>query len=99
MKILWICCNESIGDELVEILDSDGLRGYSVIQRVLGKDEAGGRVHWGNAVFPGMDWIFMISGEDAAVSKILERVRTFSEIPYVARAGLKAFLHEAEEVI
>ncbi len=52
MKMLWIICNESIGEELMErVLDSNGVEGYTVWRDVLGKDNVGNKTHWG-MLFP-----------------------------------------------
>ena len=43
MKMLWITCNESVAEEVMEILDREGVSGYSVIQNVLNRDHKKGR--------------------------------------------------------
>lgn len=100
MKMLWIFCSESIGEELMEqVLDRDGIEGYTVWRDVLGKDNIGPKTHWGNAVFPGLNWVFMIFGEEGAINGVIERYRVFREKPYVRKTGIKAFVHDAEEVL
>ena len=53
MKMLWILCNESIGEDVSELLDSAGARSYTVWTDVLGRDNEGDKTHWGTSVFPG----------------------------------------------
>ncbi len=99
MKMLWMICNESIGEELMEkVLDRDGVEGYTVWRDVLGKDNVGSKTHWGDAVFPGLNWVFMIFGPDEMIDGVKKRYNTFREEPYVKKAGIKAFIHDAEEV-
>ena len=100
MNMLWIICNESIAGDLMEqVLDRDGIEGYTVWRDVLGKDNTGVKTHWGNAVFPGLNWAFMISGSDTVLDGVLRRLKAFREESYVRKAGLKAFMHKAEEVL
>lgn len=100
MRMLWIICSESIGEELMEkVLDVDGVEGYTVWRDVLGKDNKGNKTHWGDAVFPGLNWIFMIFGSNEMIDGLKERYRVFREEPYVKKAGIKAFIHDAEEVL
>lgn len=99
MRMLWIMCNESVGEDLMErVLDSDGVEGYTVWRDVLGKDNVGNKTHWGDAVFPGLNWVFMIFGSEAMIDGVIERYKAFKEEPYVRNAGIKAFIHDAEEV-
>ncbi|MBN1333233.1 MAG: hypothetical protein JW971_05685 [Synergistales bacterium] len=99
MKMLWITCNESVSEEIIEILDRDGVSGYSVIQDVLNKDNKRGRSHWDNAVFPGKNWSFMIFCRDENACTIVDKLREFSTRPYVQKAGIKIFMNDAEEII
>jgi hypothetical protein len=100
MKMLWIICNESIGEELMErVLDNNGVEGYTVWRDVLGKDNVGNKTHWGDAVFPGRNWVFMIFGTDETLEGGMDRYRNFKEEPYVRKAGIKAFINNAKEVV
>lgn len=100
MSMLWIICNESIAEDLMEqVLDRDGIEGYTVWRDVLGKDNAGPKTHWGNAVFPGLNWAFMVFGSETTLKGVMRRLKVFREEPYVRQAGIKAFLHKAEEVV
>ncbi len=99
MKMVWITCNESISEELMEILDSDGIAGYTVWKDVLGKDNRGSNTHWDNAVFPGKNWAFMIFCQDSNACRLREKLKDFRERPYVKKAGIKAFINDSEEII
>ena len=99
MKMLWIICNESIREELMErMLDRDGVEEYTVWRDVLGKDNVGNKTHWDDAVFPGLNWVFMIFGSEGTIDGVIERYKTFKEEPYARKAGIKAFIHSADEV-
>lgn len=99
MKMVWIICNESIAEEVMEILDNDGISGYTVWQDVLGKDTRNGRNHWGNDIFPGRNWVFMILCEEANVSSLKDKLKNFEKDPYIKKAGLKVLMNNAEEIL
>jgi hypothetical protein len=99
MKILWILCNESINQEVMECLDSSGAKAYTVWTDVLGKDNEGDKTHWGSAVFPGKNWTFMICDDCDCVDEIIEKLRELKKQKYVRKAGLKAFVQRAEEAL
>ncbi len=97
--MLWITCNESISEELMEILDNVGVKGYTVWKDVLGKDNQGEKTHWGNAVFPGKEWVFMIFCEDENTCSLKEELEKFSRKDYISKAGIRVFINNAEELI
>jgi len=99
LKMVWIFCNESIAGEVMDILDNDGIAGYTVWQNVLGRDIRTGKTHWGNDVFPGKNWVFMIFCGDEDITGLKEKFKTFEENPYVRRAGIKVLMNNAEEII
>ena len=45
MKFVWIFCNQSIAPEVIELLDSLEVDGYTVWRHVLGHHR-GCRKHW-----------------------------------------------------
>ena len=55
MKLLWVLCNESIAEEVKELLDALPASGYTVWQGILGTSLDGG-TRWGDAVWPGKNW-------------------------------------------
>lgn len=97
MKMLWILCNESIGEDVSELLDSAGARSYTVWTDVLGRDNEGDKTHWGTYVFPGKNWVFMICDDCGCVDKIIEKLKEMKQKEYVRQAGLKVFIQKAEE--
>jgi|GEM_PF-205636 nitrogen regulatory protein PII len=99
MKMLWILCNESIGEDVSELLDSAGARSYTVWTDVLGKDNEGDKTHWGTSVFPGKNWAFMICDDCGCVDKIIEKLREMKQKEYVRQAGLKVFIQKTEEAL
>ncbi len=52
MKFVWIFCNESISLEVMDLLETLDVEGYTVWRHVLGSHR-GCRTHWGDEVWPG----------------------------------------------
>jgi len=98
MKLLWILCNESIAEEVREVLDGVPIRGYSVLQGVLGAS-SGGEAHWGDAVWPGKNWAFMAVEEEAPSERLVVLLGKMKEEDHVRRAGLKVFIQDVREVL
>ncbi len=98
MKLLWILCNESIAEEVKELMDGVPLSGYTVWQGVFGTSESGG-THWGDAVWPGLNWAFMVVEEEPRSSRILSLLADLKARPEIRKAGLRVFSQEVEAVL
>ena len=98
MKLVWILCNESIAEEVREILDSVPICGYTVWQGVLGTS-SGGDAHWGDSVWPGKNWAFMAVDEEGRTSRLVSLLEGLKEHDHARRAGLKAFIQEVREAV
>jgi len=98
MKVLWVCCNETIAEDVMECLDSSGLKGYAVWKDMLQKDNVGDKTHWGDGVFPGKNWAFMTCGDEEKIGCAIKRLEGLRQEPYVLEAGLEAYVWEAESV-
>lgn len=98
MRLTWILCNESIADEVREVLDRVPITGYTVWEGVLGTS-SGGEDHWGDAVWPGKNWAFMAVDEEGRSNRLIELLEKLKREEHVRRAGLKAFVQEAREVL
>lgn len=98
MKAIWILCNESISDDVIGLLETDGVTGYTVWDNVLGCHH-GCRTHWNNPVFPGRNRAFFVAGTDEVIAKLAERLRVLKERPEIHHAGIKAFVQPLEEAL
>ncbi|WP_024823042.1 MULTISPECIES: PG0541 family transporter-associated protein [Aminobacterium] len=99
MKMFWIFCNESVAEDLMEVLNKNGITGYFVWKNVLFRDNVSGKTHWDDAIYPGKDWAFMVFCGDEDVLVLKEKLTHLEEEPYIKQAGIKAFVAEAEKVL
>ena len=98
MKLLWILCNESISEEVKEVLEAVPVSGYTVWQGILGTSLDGG-TRWGDAVWPGRNWAFMVVDGEEKTRRLLASLGEMKKLPHVEKAGLKAVLQDAEEAL
>jgi len=98
VKVLWVCCSEAIAPDVMECLDKAGTKGYAVWRDMLHKDNVGDKTHWGDGIFPGKDWAFMVCCEEETVREAVRLLKALREQQYVAEAGLEAYILDAESV-
>lgn len=98
MKAVWILCNESISEDVIDLLERNGVEGYTVWDNVLGCHH-GCRTHWNNAVFPGRNRAFFVVGREEVICGLAVRLRQLKAREDIHQAGLKAFVQPVEEEI
>jgi hypothetical protein len=90
-----ISYNEAMDMEVMEVIDSSGVKGYSKINGTFGKGTLSG-THLGDDIFPGRNNMLFIACEDtAAVKKILAGVAEIRS--KLSHEGIKAFVLPLEE--
>ncbi len=95
MKAVIIAYNEALRDELMEILEKNGVQGYTLWTQVLGKGVASGP-HLMTTVWPVANHVLLCVVEEAVASRLLDEVRGLrSEFSF---EGVKAFQFSIEAV-
>lgn len=95
MKMIMISYNESIEEEVTEVLTNCGLKNYTRINGVFGRGETSG-THLGNDIWPGRNNLLLVVGEKKASQQLLACIRELRK--KLGQEGLKAFLWDLEEV-
>lgn len=79
MKLILIFYHVEYDEDLMEILEKAGIRGYSKIERILGKGK-GSQPRWDTAVWPGFNNLLMIGIEQEGVREaFLEELKKYSD--------------------
>lgn len=100
LKVLWIMCNESLAPEVREILDAvDTIEGYSVWEGLYGADKPNRKARWGDSVWPGYNWAFWVTGEEAALLPLVEKLKILKSTEMGRIAGIKAWMQNIEAVM
>lgn len=94
LKMVMICYNEAIDDEVMEILENCVMKNYTKIVSVFGKGASSG-THLGNDIWPGRNNILYVACDDAQAKKMLGCVRELRKT--LASEGIKAFAWNLEE--
>ncbi|MCX6355297.1 MAG: hypothetical protein NTZ78_10400 [Candidatus Aureabacteria bacterium] len=95
MKMVMLCYNEAIDDEVMETLQGCELQNYTKVVAVFGKGTTSG-THLGNDIWPGRNNILYIACEDATAKKLLCSVGDLRK--QLGMEGIKAFAWKIEEV-
>lgn len=94
MKMVMICFNEAMDDEVMEALEGCALLNYTKIVGALGKGTASG-THHGNDIWPGLNNLLFVAGEEEKTRKLLGCVRALRE--RLRAEGIKAFVWDLSE--
>jgi nitrogen regulatory protein PII len=95
MKLVMICYNEAIDDEVEEVLDSAGANCYTKWTKVLGKGTTSGP-HLYSHIWPkANNVIATIVSEDIAAT-LFKNVRQLRK--KLSTEGIKAFMWEIEDI-
>ena len=95
MKAIFISYGQAYDQEIVQILEEAGQRGFTRWVDIGGRGTETGIPHYGNHTWPSMNNAILTIVEDSMVEPILEKVRLkdaeFQDI------GLRAFVWNIEQ--
>jgi len=97
MKAVFITYNQSITEEIQEILNSLSIRGYTQWTNIKGRGTEKGEPHEGTHTWPELNNAHMTMIEDEKVSILLEKLHAFDQ--KVVQQGLRAFVWNIESSI
>lgn len=92
-KMVMIAYNEAIDVDVMEMVETCGLKNYTKIMGVFGKGEASG-THLGDDIWPGRNNILYIACGDKEAEMLLSCVRKARG--KLSREGIKAFVMPLE---
>ncbi|QAT17564.1 hypothetical protein BU251_07460 [Candidatus Velamenicoccus archaeovorus] len=95
MMMTMITYNEAIDDEVMEILESCGVKNYTKIKGVFGKGETSG-THLGDDIWPGRNNILYAACQDNEARQLILYVKELRK--KLGKEGVKAFVLPLEEM-
>lgn len=95
MKMVMVVYNEAIDIEVMELLESCALKGYTQIKSVYGCGRASG-THLGNDIWPGRNNLLYLACEEKEARQFLSCVRELRK--KIGKEGIKAFILPLEEI-
>ena len=97
MKAIFIAYNQAYNEEIVNLLEDCGQRGYTLWNEIGGRGSVEGEPHLGSHAWPTQNHAVLTVLDDALVPKVMARLRqTDSEN---ALLGLRAFVLPVEEAL
>lgn len=97
MKMVLISYYVGIEEELMELLSSLGIEGYTKWERALGRGRTSGP-HLGTHIWPKTNALLSIALEDLQASQLIEKLQELKGTP-LGREGIKAFLWPLEKMV
>ena len=95
MKLVLICYNEAVDQEVLEVLDDVNVEGYTKWTKILGKGKASGP-HLYSHIWPKANNVVVTVVSEQMAAAILDRVRKMRE--KLSSEGVKAFMWDVQDV-
>ena len=97
MKAIFIAYNQAYGEEIVELLDEYGQRGFTQWIDIQGRGGDKGEPHYGNHAWPSMCSGIITMVDDNKVDIVLEKLHAMDVA--TEKLGLRAFVWNIEQSI
>ena len=97
MKAVFIAYNQSITEEVQEILDNQSIRGYTQWTETFGRGSVKGDMHEGTHTRPEMNNVHLTIVEEKKVDALLHDLQVLNS--KVEEQGLRAFVWNIEQTI
>ena len=95
VKLVLICCNEAVDQEVLDVLDEVDVQGYTKWTKVLGKGKTSGP-HLYSHIWPKANNVIATVVSEEAAARIFDRVRKMRES--LGSEGIKAFMWQIDDV-
>ncbi len=97
MKAIFISYNQAYGNEIVELLENHGQRGFTQWQDIQGRGGVDGTPHYGDHAWPEQNYAILTVVPDDKVAPIMEDLHrkdsAFKDL------GLRAFVWNIEQAL
>ncbi|MBQ7269794.1 MAG: hypothetical protein IJS62_08095 [Bacteroidales bacterium] len=97
MKALFITYNQAYNEEVVELLDKHGQRGFTRWVDVQGRGGVDGTPHMGNHAWPEMNHALLTMVEDEMAAVLLAGLKAMDEAS--PNLGLRAFAWQITDCV
>lgn len=97
MKAVFMACNQSMYDAVMDIMNDMGIRGFTGWEELIGRGTNDGEPHLGNHAWPSMNSALISVMEDDKAEQFLARLKQLDVDNQ--QQGLKAFAWEVNSAI
>ena len=92
MKAIFISCNQALYVEVMQIMERQGVRGYTAWEELMGCGTATGEPHLGSTTWPTMNSSLLSIVEDSQCEPFMAELKKLDEAN--PQLGLRAFWWE-----
>ena len=89
MKAVFMACNQSMYDAVMDIMNDMELRGFTGWEELIGRGSKDGEPHLGSHAWPTMNSALISVMEDDKAAEFLKRLKQLDEVNN--KQGLRAF--------
>ena len=97
MTAIFIAYNQAYNEEIVEVLEANGQRGFTAWQDIQGRGSVDGIPHLGNHAWPEMNYAVLTVVDDGLVDGILDDLRAKDAAYH--DLGLRAYVWNVEKAL
>ena len=97
MKAIFVAYNQAYNQEIVELLESLGQRGYTVWENIGGRGSRDGEPHLGNHAWPTQNHALLSVVEDSLAKSAMAALRELDAAN--PKLGLRAYVLPVEEAL
>lgn len=94
MKAVFVVYNQAYNEEIIDMLESAGQRGFTGWSEISGRGSNGGKPHFGSHGWPEMNNAILTMVEDEKVEKFLSDLKAKDE--EAPELGLRAIVWNVE---
>lgn len=96
MKALFVAYNQAYNEEIIEVLERHGQRGFTRWEDIEGRGSSTGIPHLGSHAWPEMNHALLVVVEDSMVQPLLDEFREMDQKS--PALGLRAFSWNIESL-
>ena len=97
MKAVFVACNQSMFDSVMDIMNEMGLRGFTGWEELMGRGSQTGEPHLGSHAWPSMNSALISVMEDEQAAEFLKRLKQLDEDNH--KQGIRAFAWNVSDAI
>lgn len=97
MKAIFVACNQSIYDEVLDIMNRMQMRGYTGWEELMGCGSRNGEPHLGNHAWPTMNSALLTVTDDGKVEEFLKSLKELDRAN--EKQGLRAFVWDVAAMV
>ena len=97
MKAVFVACNQSMFDSVMDIMNEMGLRGFTGWEELMGRGSQTGEPHLGSHAWPSMNSALISVMEDEQAAEFLKRLKQLDEDNH--KQGIRAFAWSVTDAI